>query len=110
MVLKNTGLIHLSWENTVFSIARHIKNEYAKYGGFYEGRRLETDLVQQKRLPRIPREKELQSIRHELEYMRQELEYLKKNFCGQIVQKIGGLLCEPILLCVRNHRQDLEKQ
>lgn len=62
----------------ITSIARHIKNEYAKYGGFYEGRQPADRSGTAKKAAQNTPGKELQSIRHELEYMRQELEYLKK--------------------------------
>ena len=63
----------------ISSIARNIKKEYAKYGGFYEGRRPADRSEAAKAAGQNSPEEELRSIRHELEYMRQEMEYLKKN-------------------------------
>lgn len=62
----------------ISNIARHIKEEYAKYGCFYEGRRPADRSKKTGTAGKNSPEQELQSIRHELEYMRQELEYLKK--------------------------------
>ena len=54
---------------------QHIKEEYAKYGCFYEGRRPANRTGS---AAKTKPEDEIKSLRHEVEYLRQEVEYLKK--------------------------------
>lgn len=57
-ILKNTGLIHLSWENTVFPALHGIlRMNMPNMADSTKADDRQTDLVQQKRLPRIPRKK-----------------------------------------------------
>lgn len=54
---------------------QHIKEEYAKYGCFYEGRRPANRTGS---AAKTKPEDEIKSLKHEVEYLRQEVEYLKK--------------------------------
>lgn len=54
---------------------QHIKEEYAKYGCFYEGRR---PADRSSTVAKTKPEDDIKSLRHEVEYLRQEVEYLKK--------------------------------
>ncbi len=77
-ILKKYGFdTTMLGKNRIDSIAYHIKKEYAKYGGFYEGRRPanrhETACATEQTT-----EEELKSLRHEVEYLRQEVDFLKK--------------------------------
>lgn len=54
---------------------QHIKEEYAKYGCFHEGRR---PADRSGSAAKAKPEDEIKSLRHEVEYLRQEVEYLKK--------------------------------
>ena len=77
-ILKKYGFdTTMLGKNRIDSIVYHIKKEYAKYGGFYEGRRPanrhETACATEQTT-----EEELKSLRHEVEYLRQEVDFLKK--------------------------------
>ena len=55
--------------------ARHIKEEYAKYGGFHEGPRPSS---KSRKVIRDPVEADLKRLREEVEYLHQEIDFLKK--------------------------------
>lgn len=58
-------------------MAQHIKEEYAKYGSFHEGRRASAKTNRTQAAPPTT-EDEIKSIKHELDYLKQEVSFLKK--------------------------------
>ena len=62
-------------ERRIGGALQHIKEEYAKYGCFYEGRR---PADRSDTAAKVKPEDDIKALRHEVEYLRQEVEYLKK--------------------------------
>lgn len=89
-------------ERRIGGALQHIKEEYAKYGCFYEGRR---PAGRSDTAAKVKPEDDIKALRHEVEYLRQEMEYLKKIPRSR-TQKGRFSAHERFLLCVRNHRKD----
>ncbi len=67
-------------ERRIWSISGHIREQYKKYGCFYEG-----SCTHGKRQPQeqpgdthASEKEELKQLRHEVDYLKQEVEFLKK--------------------------------
>ena len=69
--------VELLGKSRLSGMAQHIKEEYAKYGGFYDGRRSVAKTNDTRTEPPST-EAEIKSIRHELDYLKQEISFLKK--------------------------------
>lgn len=67
-------------ERRIWSISGHIREQYKKYGCFYEGNHTHGKRCPQEQPGDMPasEKEELKQLRHEVDYLKQEVEFLKK--------------------------------
>ncbi|MDO4179054.1 MAG: transposase [Phascolarctobacterium sp.] len=63
-------------DGRLWSMADHIRNEYAKYGDVRDGNNPRSSEEKPKKV--LSKEDEIDKLRTEVEYLRQEIEFLKK--------------------------------
>ncbi|MBT9778031.1 transposase [Clostridium sp. MCC353] len=76
-------------ERRIWSISRHIREQYKKYRCFREGNHTlgkEQPQEQTRDIP-VSEKEELKQLRHEIDYLKQEVEFLKKISAVRITGK-----------------------